>query len=347
MLVSQLKPAINHLLVAPKPDAVWAIPLTIAAIAIARGLLQAGQSLLVNRTSAGVVGDIQVEFYGKLMRADLARLRASHTGGFVSQVVYDTGLISEAASNGGVNLVQQSLTLVGAGVVMFLNDWRLSLLVVLAAPLLVWVLRRFLRQAIRSAEGAMRATGDLSTAMMEGLDGVRVVKMETREAAEETRVAGVVAARQRFIVHGADARAIAAPSTEVLTIIIAAAVLAYKGWQALTEHPDVGAFFTFFFALLTAGQALRQVSNLSTVVSQGLAAGRRLFGALDVQPEIRDAPGAPALRVSTGDIELKSVSFSYGEAAPVLHEVSLDRPAEARPSRWWVHRARARRRCWV
>jgi len=147
--------------------------------------------------------------------------------------------------------------------------------------------------------------------------------MENREAAEEARVASVVAARQRFIVHGADARAIAAPATEVLTIVIAALVLAYEGWQALTEHPDVGAFFTFFFALLAAGQALRQVSNLSTVVSQGLAAGRRLFGALDVQPEIRDAPGVSELRVAVGDIELRDVSFSYGEAAPVLHAVSL------------------------
>ena len=169
----------------------------------------------------------------------------------------------------------------------------------------------------------MRATGDLSTAMLEGLDGVRVVKMENREADEEARVATVVAARQRFIVHGADARAIAAPASEVLTIAIAAAILGYKGWQALTEHPDVGAFFTFFFALLTAGQALRQVSNLSTVVSQGLAAGRRLFSALDVRPEIRDAAGAPALNVTTGDVELSHVSFSYGEAAPVLHDVSL------------------------
>ena len=257
------------------------------------------------------------------MRADLARLRATHTGGFVSQVVYDTGLISDAASNGGVNLVQQSLTLIGAGVIMLLNDWRLTLIVLLAAPLLVWVLRRFLRQAISSAEGAMQATGHLSTAMLEGLDGVRVVKMENREADEEARVAAVVAARQRFIVRGADARAVAAPASEILTIGIAAAVLGYKGWQALTEHPDVGAFFTFFFALLTAGQALRQVSNLSTVVSQGLAAGRRLFTALDVQPEIRDAADVPALRVTGGEIEFRKVSFSYGEATPVLHEVSL------------------------
>jgi subfamily B ATP-binding cassette protein MsbA len=324
VLVNLLRPAINDLLVKPRPDAIWSIPLSIAAIAVARGLLQVGQSLLVNRAAAGVVGDVQVELYGKMMRADLARLRASHTGGFVSQVVYDTGLISEAASTGGVNLVQQSLTLVGAVVVMFVNDWRLALIVLLAGPLLAISLRVFLRQAIKAAHGAMRATGDLSTAMMEGLDGVRVVKMENREAYEEARVAAVVADRQRFIVRGANARGIAAPTTESLTTIIAAAVLAYKGWQSLSGHPNVGAFFAFFGALLVAGQALRQVSNLSTVVSQGLAAGRRLFAALDVRPEVRDVPGAPDLRVGEGAVALRGVSFAYGEAAPVLHDVTIE-----------------------
>jgi subfamily B ATP-binding cassette protein MsbA len=324
VLVDLLRPAINDLLVRPKTGAIWSIPIGIAAIAVARGLLQIGQSLLVNRAAAGVVGDVQVELYGKMMRADLARLRASHTGGFVSQVVYDTGLISDAASTGGVNLVQQALTLAGAVVVMFINDWRLALIVLLAGPLLAVALRVFLRQAIKAAHGAMRATSDLSTAMMEGLDGVRVVKMENREAYEEARVATVVAARQRFIVRGANARGIAAPTTESLTMIIAAAVLAYKGWRSLSGHPDVGAFFAFFGALLVAGQALRQVSNLSTVVSQGLAAGRRLFAALDVQPEVRDARDAPELMVTSGEIAFRGVSFSYGEAAPVLHDVTIE-----------------------
>ena len=324
ILVNLLRPAINDLLVKPRPGAIWSIPISIAAIAVARGLLQIGQTLLVNRAAAGVVGDVQVELYGKMMRADLARLRASHTGGVVSQVVYDTGLISEAASTGGVNLVQQGLTLAGAIVVMVLNDWRLALIVLLAGPLLAVSLRVFLRQAIKAAQGAMRATSDLSTAIMEGLDGVRVVKMENREAYEEARVAAVVAARQRFIVRGANARGIAAPTTESLTMVVAAAVLAYKGWQALSGHPDVGAFFAFFGALLVAGQALRQVANLSTVVSQGVAAGRRLFAALDVRPEVRDARGAPDLHVGGGEIALRGVSFSYGEAAPVLHEVTIE-----------------------
>ncbi len=324
LLIDMLQPAVNRLLTAPRDGSIWRLPLTLAALALARGLAQIVQTLMVNRTAAGVVGDIQVELYGKMVRADLARLRAEHSGGFVARALYDTGLVSEAASTGGVNLAQQALTLAAAIILMFLKDWRLALLVLLGAPVVTVVLRRFLRTAISAARGAMNATGVLSTAMMEGLDGVRVVKMENREAFEEARVASAVAERQRHIVGGANARGIASPMTEALTMVIAAAVLAYEGWRASLGHADIGGFIAFFGALLMAGQALRQVSNLSTVVSQGLAAGQRLFAALDVTPEVRDRPGAIRLEVQQGAVALRDVSFAYGAATPVLDKVSLN-----------------------
>ena len=170
---------------------------------------------------------------------------------------------------------------------------------------------------------AMEATSNLSTAIMEGLDGVRVVKMENREAYEERRVAAVIADRQRHIISGDNARAVAAPVSETLTMVVVAAVLAYEGWRASTGHPNVGAFTAFFAALLTAGQALRQVSNLLTVMSQGLTAGRRLFAALDVEPEVRDRADATPLTSGEAAIRLDRVSFAYGETE-VLKNVSLE-----------------------
>jgi subfamily B ATP-binding cassette protein MsbA len=324
LLLNVLQPAVDQLTRHPAGDSLWRIPLAIVVLALARGLAQALQATLVNRIGNGVVGDIQLELFGKLVRADLARLRASHTGGFVSQVLYDTGLIREAATSGVVNFVQNALTLAAAGTVMAIKDWRLFLLVLLAAPLVAFTLRRFLRRATRAATGAMTATGALSTAIMEGLDGVRVVKMENREAYEEGRVAAVIAERQRHILSGDNARAVAAPASETLMMIVVAAVLAYEGWRASAGSPQIGAFVAFFAALLLAGQALRQLSNLTTLMSQGVTAGARLFAALDVEPEVRDRPGAPALRVAQGQVRLRDVSFSYAEAAPVLEGVSLE-----------------------
>ena len=321
-LLALLQPATNGLTATMAGN--FAIPLIIVAVALGRGLAQVAQATLVNRIGNGIVGDVQVELFGKLVHADLARLRATHSGGFVSSVLYDTGLIREAATTGVVNFTQQALTLIAAGVVMARTDWKLGLFVLLAAPIVTLFLRRFMRRATKAVSGAMQATGLLATAIMEGLDGVRVVKMENREAYEVRRVATVVAERQRHIISGDNARAMAAPVSETLMTLVVAAVLAYESWKAATGHADVGAFVAFFAALLTAGQSLRQVSNLLTVLSQGVVAGRRLFDALDVEPEVRDAPGAPALVVHDGTLRLVDVSFAYAPAAPVLAGVNLE-----------------------
>jgi subfamily B ATP-binding cassette protein MsbA len=323
VLLNILQPAVDAVTHRADPRTLLRLPLTIVALALARGVAAAVQAMIVNRIGNGIVGDVQLELFGKLVRADLARLRAAHSGGFVASVLYDSGLIREAATTGVVNIVQNGLTLIAAGVVMGMKDWRLALIVLTAVPIVAVVLRRFMRRAIKAASGAMEATGALSTAIMEGLDGVRVVKIETREAYEEARVAAVIAERQRHIVSGDDARAIATPASDALAMIVVAAVLAYEGWRASAGRADIGAFIAFFAALLMAGQALRQVSNLMTLVGQGATAARRLFSALDVEPEVRDLAGAPALRVTAGTIRLQDVSFAYGEV-PVLDHVDLE-----------------------
>jgi subfamily B ATP-binding cassette protein MsbA len=323
LVLEVLKPAVDQVTSRAAAKSLFRLPLIIIALALGRGLAAALQAMLVNRMGNGLVGDVQLELFRKLVRADLARLRAAHSGGFVASVIYDSGLIREAATTGVVNLVQNGLLLIAALAVMAHDDWRLTLLALTAAPVTTLILRRFMRQAIRAAKGAMSATSALSTAIMEGLDGVRVVKMENREVYEEARVAAVIAERQSHIISGDDARAIATPASDALAYIVVAMVLAYEDWRASAGHADIGAFVAFFAALLMAGQALRQVSNLFTVVAQGLTAAQRLFSALDVEPEVRDAPGAPDLRVTAGDISLKGVSFAYGDSE-VLRNVDLE-----------------------
>ena len=86
----------------------------------------------------------------------------------------------------------------------------------------------------------------------------------------------------------------------------------------------VGGFAAFIGMLLAAGQALRQVTNLATVMSEGFTAARRLFGALDIQPEIREAADAAPLAAGPVEVMLDKVSFAYaGTDAPTLDGVSL------------------------
>ncbi|MES3027149.1 MAG: ABC transporter ATP-binding protein [Pseudomonadota bacterium] len=324
-LIQILEPAINDLLVNHKPGTLLAVPLTIAALALARGLAQVIQATQVNRIGNEVVGQVQVQLFGKLVRADMARLRATHSGSFVSSVLYDAGLIREAATSGVINYTQHLLTVIGAIVVMVGNDAMLSLVLVIAAPLSTWVMRRFSKRTVKATKGAMAETSALSTAIMESLDGVRVVKIENRETYEEDRVAEVVKRRQKHLVKGANARARAAPATETLMTLITAGVIAYAGWRSQSGGMNVGAFVSFIAALGLASQSLRQLANLQTVMAEGFSAARRLFADLDVEPEIREHPGAKELPLGAATIRFEDVGFSYGaDGPPALQGVTFE-----------------------
>jgi len=324
-LVQIIEPATNDLLVFRTPGALLVLPLTIAALALARTIAQVVQATLVNRIGNAVVGDVQVQLFGKLVRADLAHLRSQHSGAYVSSVLYDAGLIREAATAGVVNYTQNLLIFVGALVVMIGNDWMLSLVLLAAVPIAGAIMRRFSKRTTKAAKGAMAETSALSSAIMESLDGVRVVKLENREAHEEARVAEVVRRRQGHLTKGANARARAAPATELLMTLIVAIVFAYAGWRAQTGEMNAGAFFSFVASLTMASQALRQLANLQTVFAEGLSAARRLFAALDVEPEVRERPGAQAVGEVAGLIRFEDVGFSYGgDGPPALGGVSLE-----------------------
>ena len=336
LLLKFLEPAIDILFTtAPQPDRIWGvlsvprdqaliiIPLIIVVLSIIRSFAMAGQSALVNRLGHGVVGDIQKQLFSGMVRADLARLRSQHSGGFVSSVLFDANLVREAFTTGVVNYTQHGLTLAGVIIAMGFIDLPLTLIVLLGIPAVNWIIRRFGKKSRKAARGAMAETETLSSALMESLDGVRVIKIENREAAEEARVAAVIDRRQRHVIKGADSRAFAGPASDIVAYVIVAAVMAYAGWSASQGQMTVGAFAAFIALVMLAGQSLRQVTNLATVMSEGFAAARRLFRALDIQPEIREAASVERIQPGPATVALEGVDFSYGGSAVTLSNVSL------------------------
>src|SRR5579862_7517179 len=129
-ILFQLSYVVDTLLSKHGVNYTWfTVPAFVGAIGVVRGLALIGQSTVINRVGHGVVGDIQRQLVGNFMRGDLARLRATHTGGFVSQILFDATLVREAFTTGVVNYVQNVLVLAGVLAAMLWADWPLTVIV--------------------------------------------------------------------------------------------------------------------------------------------------------------------------------------------------------------------------
>jgi len=322
VIAYMMKPAANDVL--RGNSAVVSVALTLIALAVVRAGAQIVQSWTMNTVGHRIVGRIQVDLFGRIIHSDLARLRAAHSGTFVSAMLYDAGLLRNAATNALLTYFQNAVMVVGLVVVMLIQDAWLTLGILLVGPLLGILMERFTRWSKAAAIGAMKETSSLSTAIMEGIDGVKVVKIDNREDYEQARVAAAVDRRQAHIIRGANIGAASSPVVEMMMAAILSGVLVYAWWRAHGSIAYAGVFTSYLIAFAAAGQSLRQLANLPPVFAEGLAAAQRMFASMDIEHEVSDAPDATPLSSAPELLRFEDVRFAYSEAATALNGVTLE-----------------------
>jgi subfamily B ATP-binding cassette protein MsbA len=303
---------------------VYLIPVGIVAAFTIRAVAMIAQNWTVNSVGHRVVGKIQVELFGAMLRADLSRLRSTHSGSLVSSMLYDAALVRGATTVAALNFLQSAVQVIALVGVMIFSDFRLTLIISLAGPVLAAVIMRFSRWTKKAAIRGMAETAGLSSAIMEGIDGIKTVKVDNREAYEVGRVAAAVARRQVFIIKGANIGAATAPVIEVITSIVLAGFFLYAGLQVLHDPTRIKAYAAILTSLLIASQSVRQLSTLQSVFSEGFAAAGRIFAAIDVRAEVTDAPDAIVLSEPAHGVAFDNVGFAYAvDGEPALNGVSL------------------------
>jgi subfamily B ATP-binding cassette protein MsbA len=173
-------------------------------------------------------------------------------------------------------------------------------------------------------------TGQLMTLLHQTFQGARHVKAYGMESYEISRARDYMYRLFKISQRAARMRAIASPLMETLGGVAVALVILYGGHQVLSGVRTPGAFFSFITALLLAYQPLKSLAGLNASMQEGLAAAQRIFSVLDIEPVIRDKPGAAVLKVSGGEIRFDRVEFVYANGTVALKNISLTVPAGKR-----------------
>lgn len=325
-----MKPALDHVLLNRDPLLFWVVPAAIVAVAIVKALAEYWESVLVNEAGQGIIADTQVRMFAHLMRADLSWLHSAHTGNLVSSFVYDATLLRDAVARATTAVARDSLTLVFLTVVMFMQNWQMALIGVVAFPLVALHARRLGRKSRKSSTRSQEETGRLTAILTEAFAKVRTVKAYGMETFETDRTSVAVTRRLRELMRVVRARAAASPAAEALGGIAVALAVLYGGWLASEGHITPGEFFSFIASLLFAYRPIKSLATLLPVLHEGLAAAERIFAVLDTEATIRDRPEAVPLEIMGGEIRFEHVDFNYGEGSPALHDVNFTVPAGKR-----------------
>jgi subfamily B ATP-binding cassette protein MsbA len=276
-----------------------------------------------------VVADLRRQLYEHLMSLSLRFFADRRTGEIVSRVTNDVTALQAAITENLVTLLQQSLTLVGGVFFLFWLNWRLTSIILLGIPIITLTMVFLGRKIRRAATEVQDALAEASAVVDESVGGIRIVKSFAREAYEISRFGSKIETTFQAAMRRARLAAILAPIIGFLAFMSITLTLWFGGYEVVAGRLSPGGLVAFLIYTLLVAGPIAAFSGLYTQFQSALGATERLFELLDTTPDITDAPHAYPLPEIVGQVTFDHVSFDYGEAIPVLRDVSLDvRPGQ-------------------
>ena len=308
-------------------DMVYPITAAVIGVTFLRAVAEYISNVSVGYLGHRFISDLRIAMFAKISYADMSWIQSVHSGRLLSGFLTDAILIRQTASKTIVALVENALKVVVLVGVMLWMDLRFSGAILILMPIGIVLLGRQRRKMRKSTTKSLQETGDLSALITQTLRGMRVVRAYQQERAEIDRAVETIDRTLEFTMRGARARAASAPAMEMLVGLGFAAAIYWAGVKGVTGAVSLGHFMGFMASAVLLYQPLKSIATLQTALQEGVAAASRVFGIIDRQRELTDAPDAKPLKLKKGEIAFDNVSFSYEPGEPVLRDVTLKVPA--------------------
>ena len=320
-----LDPAIKKLFIEKDQTLIFLIPFLIIVAFATKGL-----SLYLAKATMISVGEeikklLQFEMVKSLIKTDTQIIDKKHSGKFISNLTYDVNHITHLLSNAILTLFKDSLTLIGLLTVMFLQNWKLSLVSIVMIPLAGYFSKKLGKRVGKVVTEAQEKSGYLTTYLVELFKNHRLIKIFQRENYEKIRADENLSQLKDKNKKIQTVYVRMSPVMETLTGIMIAILIFYSGKLISKGELEINNFFSFLAAMMLAYQPVRALSTLTMNLNQGLSAASRILPIIDQKNNIIEILDAKPIVIKNSEIKFKNVNFAYDIKETItLNSVNLE-----------------------
>jgi ABC-type multidrug transport system fused ATPase/permease subunit len=293
-------------------------------VGFARAGFMMGRRLISGRQALSVEFDMRSALYSHLLRLSFGFYDRHQTGQLMSRATVDLQTVRFFLGYGLIFFFQNVLTLVGAAIVMFVVNWKLTLVALWIAPLLITLAYRYSHVAHPLLRDVQQKMADVATVAEENIVGVHVVKSFAQERAEQAKFERSSEAVFSQSVAANRQRALYVPLLSFLPLLAQGAVILVGGRMVIDGTLSYPSFFSFNILVLMLVMPLRMLGMWIGQAQRATASGERIFEVMDEPEEVADRPGAIELPPGPGRIEYRHVLFEYALGRRVLHGIDLE-----------------------
>lgn len=307
----------------------WGIILTVGilllTVYIISTLLQYVVTYFGHKLGVNIETDMRNELFHHVQKQSFRFFDNTKTGHMMSRITTDLFDLGELAHHGPEDFFIAIMTFFGAFFIMFMINPLLALVVLIAIPVLIFLISYGNMRMNRSWKRMYEDIADVNARVEDAVSGVRVVQAFTNEKFEmerfiennkKFRLAKLGAYKVMATVHS---------NIYLLMRLMTLFVLVFGAWLTFHNRLSYGELVSFILLMNVLTSPINKITALLEMYPKGMAGFKRFTEMLDVDPDVKDRPDAIHVNTLEGNIEFKNVTFGYEEnKAPVLNNISFN-----------------------
>ncbi|MBW5448667.1 ATP-binding cassette domain-containing protein [Cohnella sp. CFH 77786] len=310
------------------PEGDWSAIAWACAGLLAMYLLSMGLQFVVNywghMLGINIETDMRKQLFHHVQKLSFRFFDNTKTGQIMSRMTNDLFDLGEMAHHGPEDLFIALMTFAGAFGIMFMVNWELSLITLVAVPILAWLIVFFNAKLNKAATQMFEKIADVNARIEDSISGIRVVKSFGNESFERKRFETNNRAFRAAKLRSYLTISFSASGIYMLTRFISLLVLICGAWFAYKGKLSYGELVGFLLYVNIFLRPIEKINALLEMYPKGMAGFRRFCELMDTEPDVKDAPDAIEVKRLKGDISLRNVTFGYENHTHVLKDINLD-----------------------
>jgi ATP-binding cassette, subfamily B, multidrug efflux pump len=329
------EPARDRLTTEERIAGLGGLVLKILALFVAGSVLTGLTFFTVSWSGQHALRNIRVDLFKQLHRLSLGYYGENDAGNLMSRITNDSETIQQALGFALVQVLSGLLLIVWIAYNMFRENFAYALISLAVVPFMFLATLWLSGQARKAFRKTRQQMGNVNAELEESISGVREVQAFSRENENIQSFRDVNAANRDANIRAVAFTSALAPTLEALGYVAIAIVAGVGGFLLLRNETlfgaaiSIGTVITFLAYVQRINGPVQQISVMWATLQSAIAGGERIFGLLDVVPDIQDKAGARKMSKIQGAVTFDQVTSEYKQDEPVLRGVSFEaRPGE-------------------
>ena len=287
-----------------------------------------GAANIMMPLSTGVVRDIRMDMYNKVMRLPLSFFSAERKGDIIVRMSTDIQIVENSVTSAISTLIQQPIAIIICFITLFTVSWQLTVFVLIVTPPAAWLMGTVTKRLKNQSASVQAGLSEIMAQIEETLSGLRIVKAFIAEEKMAKRFNYINNEFRKGMISMMMRINAAHPVSETMGTLIIVIVLLFGGWLILEGDGfiDASTFIFYMVILYSVINPIKDLTRQAYMIPMGLASMERIDYILKAENPIKEVAEPKPLESFEEKVELRDVSFYYNKGRDVLKHINLTVP---------------------